>query len=73
LHILLISRRRKGSRQRSEVRGQKTEVRRQETEGRGQIEGWRVGGLAKNQKGEGIEESSGKRNSWLFMVIHGNL
>lgn len=51
-------------RQRSEVIGQKTEVRRQETEGRGQIEGWRVGGSQKTRKAKGSR-------SRVENVIHG--
>ena len=54
---------------------QKTEDRRQEAEARGQrsdrgLEGWRVGKKqeAKGSRSQGVKGSSGKRNSWLFMV-----
>ncbi|MBP8699292.1 MAG: hypothetical protein KBH82_09675 [Syntrophorhabdaceae bacterium] len=38
----------------TEDRSQKSEVRRQKTEDRRGLEGWKVGGVAKNQRSEGI-------------------
>ena len=54
--------------QRSEDRGQRSEVRGQRSD-RG-LEGWRVGKKqeAKGSRSQGVKGSSGKRNSWLFMV-----